>query len=186
MSSNDYNPNEPLQEREVNIDAKILPDGTIVFPVPSKLPHSSRLVLAHAKCEDATHLLDVALCIPRDEIESYSAFMARHGCIDREPTGAEIDTIMMLVGNQMVDAQIEILANVSTFLINRLGSGNMEEARKACTDSLADQITSAAVQGGVLPKEQSKETSEAIGNAIREWAEKLMDGNNEGETNDPR
>jgi PBP1b-binding outer membrane lipoprotein LpoB len=93
---------------------------------------------------------------------------------------------MMLVGNQMVDAQIEILANVSTFLINRLGSGNMEEARKACTDSLADQITSAAVQGGVLPKEQSKETSEAIGNAIREWAEKLMDGNNEGDNNDPR
>jgi hypothetical protein len=178
---NDYNPNEPLKEREVNIEAKVLPDGTLVFPVPSHLPVSSRLVLAHASGDDANHLLNVALSIPREEIEAYAAFMARHGAIDREPTPMEINAMMQLIGNQLVDAQVEILGNLSTFMINRLGSGNMEQARTACTESLADQITSAAVQGGVLPVEQSKETSEAIGKAIREWAEKLMDNKGEGE-----
>jgi hypothetical protein len=184
MFDNDYNPNEPLRSKEINIDARVLPDGTFVFPVPSQLPVSSRLVLAHASAEDINHLLNVALSIPREEIENYASFMARHGAIDREPNGEEINAIMQLIGNQLVDAQIEILGNVSTFMINRLGSGNMEQARKACTDSLADQITSAAVQGGVLPVEQSRETSEAIGKAIQEWAEKLLDGNDEeGNTN---
>jgi hypothetical protein len=184
---NEYNPNEPLKEREVNIDAKVLPDGTLVFPVPSHLPVGSRLVLAHASGDDANHLLNVALSIPREEVENYAAFMARHGAIDREPTGAEINAIMQLIGNQLVDAQIEILGNVSTFLINRLGSGNMEQARTACTESLAEQITAEAVKGGALSPADSAETSGAIAKAIREWAEKLMDGKKEeGETNDPR
>jgi hypothetical protein len=184
MFDNDYNPNEPLKERQVNIDAKVLPDGTLVFPVPSHLPVGSRLVLAHASGDDANHLLNVALSLPREEIEAYATFMARHGAIDREPTGTEINAIMQLIGNQLVDAQIEILGNVSAFLINRLGSGNMEEARKACTDSLAEQITAEAVKGGALSPTDSAETTEAIAKALQEWAERVMDKDNQqGEDN---
>jgi hypothetical protein len=178
-NSNNNRPEpEPLKATRVSVEARTMPDGTCVFPVPSRMPVSSRLVFGHGAAHDHTHLLDMVLTFPREEVEAYAAFLARHGAIDREPTGNEIDTMLQLVGNHLVETQIEIMANLSEFMIERLGSGNKDEARAATTDSIAAAIAADALKAGAIPAEEANEAREAIAEAIRKWAERMANGGN--------
>jgi hypothetical protein len=176
-NSNNNRPEpEPLNATRVSVEARTLPDGSCVFPVPSRMPVAARLVFGHGAAHDHTHLLDMALTFPREEVEAYAAFLARHGAIDREPTGNEIDTMLQLVGNHLVETQIEIMANLSEFMIERLGSGNKDEARAAATDSIAAAIAADALKAGAVPAEEANEAREAIAEAIRKWAERMANG----------
>ena len=183
MTSDNNNPRpepEPLKATRVSVEARTLPDGSCVFAVPSRMPTSSRLVFGHGAAHDHTHLLDMVLTFPREEVEAYAAFLARHGAIDREPTGNEIDTMLQLVGNHLVETQIEIMANLSEFMIERLGSGDKEEARTAATDSIAAAIAADALKAGAVPPGEAEEARAAIAEAIRKWAERMANGQEEG------
>lgn len=172
---------EPLKGSPVTVPARTLPDGSCVFPVPcGAIPESARLVFGHGAAHDHTHLLDMVLTFPRTEIEAYAAFLARHGAIDREPTGTEVDTMMQLVGNQLAETQAEIMANLSRFLIERLGNGDHEAARAAATGSIAAQIAAEAMKAGAIEPGEAEETREAIEEAIRKWADRMAEGHEEG------
>lgn len=164
----------PLRMEAVTVTSRTLADGSCVFPVPSRLPPEARLVFGHGSAHDHTHLLDMVLTFPRSEVEAYAAFLARHGAIDREPTAEEVNTVLQLVGNQLVETQIEIMANMSTFLIERLGSGDNAQARETALESIAAQIAAEAAKGGAIPADEATETAEAVAKAIRAWAERLM------------
>jgi hypothetical protein len=163
---------DPLNRETVKLPYRTLADGSIVFPVPSPLPDASRLVFAHAPAERPEEIADAILTMPRGEIEAYAAFLARHGAIDRAPTADELNITMQIVGNALVEAQIDLMGKVTDFLVERLGCGDREQAARECTESIAGMIAAEATKAGALPAEEVHEAREQIARAIREWAER--------------
>jgi hypothetical protein len=177
MKDNDHNPRpDPLKARPVSVQARELRDGTTVWPVPSDiLPPDRVMVFGHSAAEDHTRILDIVLTLPRAEVEEYAAFLCRHGAIDREPTAEEVTTMLQLAGNQMIQYQMELMARFSDFLIDRLGTGDRDEARDACCDSIASQIASEAIKANAIDPAEADETKEAIRKAIQAFAERMAD-----------
>lgn len=180
MPDNDNNPPALKYERK-KIEARRLPDGSFVFPVPTdRIPAEAVLVFGHADGENTDRMLDMVLTMPRGEVEAYAAFLARHGAIDREPTANEIDTMLQLVGNQLAEAQVEIMSMLSRFMIDRLGSGDHEAARDTTLQSIASSIAADSVKAGAVPADEADEAREAIEAAIRSWAERMTGGKEDG------
>lgn len=169
--------NDPLPHRPVSVPTRTLSDGTLVWPVPSQTIPADRVsVFGHSTAEQPQRVLDICFTLPRDEIQEYAVFLARHGAIDREPTDDEINTLMQLAGNQMVEWQTELFGRFSEFLIDRLGSGDRTAAREACTDSIAATITAEAIKANAIPPEEADETRELIRKAIEAMARRMADG----------
>lgn len=180
MQDNNNNDND-LRGRAVSIEMEQMSDGSWVFPVPTELvPPEARLVYGHSAADNPRRMLDMVFTFPRKEVEAYAAFLARHGATDREPTAEEVDTILQLVGNSMVQAQVDIMAEMSRFLINRLGNGDHEAARARAVESVADALTAESVKAGAVDPADARATSEQVARALREWAEGMIEGKDGG------
>lgn len=171
MKPSNNNPDrEPIETETIQIETRTLTDGSYVFAVPSPLPPNGRLVFGHSAPNEPTRIMDMVLTMPRSEVENYANFLARHGAIDREPTPEEITTMLQLVGNHMVQMQMDLMAMLSEVLIDRLGNGDREESAARVTQSLADSITSEAINGGALPAEEATDAADLIARALEQWA----------------
>jgi hypothetical protein len=77
-----------------------------------------------------------------------------------------------VVGNLAAWTGPETRGKVTDVLVERLGSGDREQAARECTESIADMIATEATKAGALPAEEVHEAREQIARTIREWAER--------------
>ena len=129
--------NDNNTDRPTAVIVREYPDGSRLVTVPDANGQPApRGVLAIVDTDE--QIREIMLRIPREFVRDMAAEQATVSMIDREPTPAELDSILRALATSLHDVHDRLLASVAAELVDRIGGS--QSPRDAVLLSMRQQL----------------------------------------------
>lgn len=129
--------NDKNTDRPTAVIVREYPDGSRLVTVPDANGQPApRGVLAIVEADE--RIREVMIRIPREFIRDMASEQAAVNMLDREPTSAELDSLLRSLATSLHDVHDRLLASVAAELVSRIGGS--QSPREAVLLSMRQQL----------------------------------------------